>query len=93
MAASWFRLPLERLFRFNSEVRSTLCVRHVLLEKRVRSFIVRLFSFLTAPFHVVTNRIFFTGTASDLPSTFFCFCVTRVRSLPSELRLLLPVAI
>ena len=36
------------------------------------------FLFLTAPFYVVTNRIFLIGTALDLPSTVFCFCVTRV---------------
>ena len=34
------------------------------------------FLFLTVPFYTVTNRIFFIGTASDLPSTFFCFCNT-----------------
>ena len=32
--------------------------------------------FLTAPFYVVTKRILFIGTASDLPNTFFCFCNT-----------------
>ena len=55
---------------YNLEVRSTFCVRHVLLEQRIRSFIIHLF--FTALFYSVTNRIFFIGTSSDLPRTFFC---------------------
>ena len=48
-----------------------------------------LLSFLIASFYVFTNRIFFIGTVSDLPSPYFCFCTTRVRSSSSELLLLL----
>ena len=60
-------------------VRSTLCIRHVLLEKRVRPFIV----LFNSPFFVVTNRIFFIGTASNLPSTFSVFVQhVFVRHLP-----------
>ena len=73
----FFPLLLDHLLRFHTIPKCGVpfVTGTYFWSKRVRSFLFRLFSFLS-PFYAVTCRTIFNDAAFDLPSTFFLFCNT-----------------